>query len=713
MKVSVLGGGNEIGASCLHIEFEHTTILIDAGMRMHGDYLLPALGMLDDLSRPDVILVTHAHADHIGALPVIHSLYPDVPIYATPPTVDLMHIMMKDSYKILEGRCKETNTLPPYTEEQVRQLLQSMLLFPASGKLKIGDVSIKSYRAGHILGAVMFLIEGDGESLFVTGDLSFQAGRTIPGAQVPHGVDPDVLIMESTYGNRVHTDRHTEEKRLAENVAKVIENGGFALIPAFALGRAQEVLLILQDFMDKGLIPEFPIYVDGLVTPISRVYKNYPHYLKGPVSRRIRFHGDAFLTEGRCIAVHPKERESVVQGKPACIVASSGMLIGGASSWYAEQLVSNEKNAIFITGYQDEESPGRRLLNIADGLEDKIDLNGKTMPVTCQVDTIGLSAHADANEMARFVETLKPTHTLLVHGDDEARNQLGEIIDPRYAPTLVENGETYPFEKRTSGRGIVGKRYNSKVSNPLREKIGCMLLYQKNEDEPLKLAICLNVHGKTNTLICQTLKGKHVRLSISQVRETIAHWNKSIDQLKNAAESVFAFSYPYLKMVAWERISTGNLSVGDIFESVDAPTIESKIAISLAMQSLPEEFIERDSFGNVTYRLDEKMKNRLLKMDLPIQGLQVNSAQAMDIVREHLKDHPRFIRCGASNLGTEEEMIMIYFDFPDGVTREEREKIAQQLHENTGWSIQFSPSVRQDLLHVELMHMFQEDIMSP
>src|SRR5699024_10561440 len=332
MKVSVLGGGNEIGASCLHIEFEHTTILIDAGMRMHGDYLLPALGMLDDLSRPDVILVTHAHADHIVALPFIHSLYPDVPIYATPPTVDLMHIMMKDSYKILEGRCKETNTLPPYTEEQVRQLLQSMLLFPASGKLKIGDVSIKSYRAGHILGAVMFLIEGDGESLFVTGDLSFQAGRTIPGAQVPHGVDPDVLIMESTYGNRVHTDRHTEEKRLAENVAKVIENGGFALIPAFALGRAQEVLLILQDFMDKGLIPEFPIYVDGLVTPISRVYKNYPHYLKGPVSRRIRFHGDAFLTEGRCIAVHPKERESVVQGKPACIVASSGMLIGGASS---------------------------------------------------------------------------------------------------------------------------------------------------------------------------------------------------------------------------------------------------------------------------------------------------------------------------------------------------------------------------------------------
>ena len=127
----------------------------------------------------------------------------------------------------------------------------------------------------------------------------------------------------------------------------MIANGGFALIPAFALGRAQEVLLVLQDYMDKGLIQEFPIYVDGLVTPISRIYKNYPHFLKGPVAHRIRNHGDAFLTDGRCIAVGVKEREHIINGKPGCIVASSGMLNGGASSWYAEKLVNHEKNAIY------------------------------------------------------------------------------------------------------------------------------------------------------------------------------------------------------------------------------------------------------------------------------------------------------------------------------------------------------------------------------
>lgn len=713
MKVSVLGGGNEIGASCLHIEIGGTTILIDAGMRVHGDNPLPALGMLDTLKKPDVILVTHAHADHIGALPIIHSLYPQVPIYTTPPTVDLMRIMMKDSHKILERRSRETNTLLPYTKEQVADLLQSVLLFPASGELRIGHVTIKSYRAGHILGAMMFLIEGEGESIFVTGDLSFKAGRTIPGAQVPHGVEPDVLIMESTYGNRIHTDRNTEEKRLAENVAEVISNGGFALIPAFALGRAQEVLLVLQDYMDKGLIPEFPIYVDGLVTPISRIYKNYPHFLKGPVAHRIRHHGDAFLTEGRCVAVAAKEREQIINGTPGCIVASSGMLIGGASSWYAERLVSHEKNAIFITGYQDEESPGRTLLNIADNIEDTIELNGKTMPIKCHVDKFGLSAHADANEMNRFIQTLNPPHTLLVHGDDEARHQLSGMIDPKYSPTLVENGETYPFEKRKSGKGIVGKRYKDTVTNTLREKIGSLLLYQTDEDAPYKLAICLNVQGKTNTLICQTLKGKQIRLSIPQVKETIAYWNQAINQLQGAADQVLTFSRPFIESMSWEMLPNKQLSLHELFDILNVDTIEEKIAIALAMQSLPADHVERGNHSPVIYKIDGEMKERLENLNFPIQGLKVNPDYALDIIRKKLANHPRFIRCGTDNLGTADEVMTIYFDFPDAVSTEARTQMATVIQKETGWNIQFSSSVRQDLLHAEIVELFGHEVGSP
>lgn len=713
MKVSVLGGGNEVGASCLHIEIAGTNLLVDAGMRMHGDHPLPALGMLEGLETPEVILVTHAHADHIGALPIIHSLFPQVPIYATPPTADLMKIMMNDSYKILEQRCRETNTLPPYTKEQVSDLLQSLLLFPASGKLRIGNVTISSFRAGHILGAVMFLIEGDGESIFITGDLSFKAGRTIPGAQVPHSIQPDVLIMESTYGNRAHTDRHTEEKRLAQDVAEVISDGGFALIPAFALGRAQEILLILQDYMDKGLIQEFPIYVDGLVTPISRIYKNYPHFLKGPVAYRIRNHGDAFLTEGRCIAVQPKEREKILSSKPCCIVASSGMLIGGASSWYAERLVTDEKNAIFITGYQDEESPGRKLLQVADGLEDQLELNGTNYPVSCRIGKYGLSAHADANEMNRFVQTLHPTYTLLVHGDDEARQQLAELIEPKYHPLLVENGETYPFEKRKSGKGVIGKRYKHHQNNPLRDKIGSVLLYQKELAEPYKLAVCVNVHGRTNTLICQTLKGKQLRLNVSQLKETIGKWNRSIDELREAADKVLTFSRPYLEAIDWEVLPEKHLSLENIVQALQLESIESRLAVALAVQSLPENNIEQMQSGDVVYKMDAQIKKCLATLDLPIQALKVNPTLAMDKVRGYLADHPRFIRCGVDNLGTDNEVITIYFDFPDAVLETERKEIAEKLRKEAGWTVQFSDSVRQDLLQVELTKLLGNAIPPP
>ncbi|WP_144460875.1 MBL fold metallo-hydrolase [Siminovitchia fortis] len=714
MKVSVLGGGSEVGASCLHIQIGNTNLLIDAGMRMHGDDLLPALGMLDGLGIPDCILVTHAHADHIGALPIVHSLYPSVPVYATPPTIDLMKVMMKDAFKIMEQRSKATDSLSAYTDDQVNRLLQSLLHFPASGILRIGDVTIKSYRAGHILGAVMFLIEGGGESLLVTGDLSFKAGRTIPGAVVPHDVSPDVVIMESTYGNRVHTDRNTEERRLSEHVAEVISGGGFALIPAFALGRAQEVLLTLQDYMDKGLIPEFPIYVDGLVTPISRIYKSYPHYLKGPVAHRIRRNGDAFLTEGRCKAVEPKERETLLQGKPACIVASSGMLTGGASSWYAERLVSGEKNAIFITGYQDEESPGKKLLDLADGLEQTLELNGTSYEVKCHVGKYGLSAHADANEMNRFIQSLKPTYTLLVHGDDEARSRLGELLDPRFNPVLAENGETYPFEKRASGRGIKGKRYQtSDGNNFLKEKIGNLLLYYSDDGQTMKPAICTGIHLKTNALICQTLKGKPVRLQYSQVAEFVGPWNGAVDELTDAVNEVFNFSRPILEKLDWGKLPEGELSIETIFDVIEPSDIREKLVIVLAMQSLPPEYRRKQDRGQAFYIIDDRMRTNLEKFDLPIEAIKMNPTAAMEKARDLLAQHPRFVRCGVNDLGTETERLTIYFDFPDAVKDSERKQLTDMLKKETGWDVSFSDSVRQDLLQKYISDIFGSDAGTP
>ncbi len=711
MNVSILGGGSEVGASCLHINIGDTNILIDAGMRMHGDDLLPSLGMLESLGNPDVMLVTHAHADHIGALPIVHSLFPSTRIYTTPPTFELMKIMMKDSYKISETRSRETNTLVPYTEEQVHSLLESVLSFPASGVLQVGNTKITSFRAGHILGAVMFFIEADGESILVTGDLSFKAGRTIPGAQVPHGIQPDVVVMESTYGNRTHTDRNTEERRLADDVAEVIAGGGFALIPAFALGRAQEVLLVLQDYMEKGLIPEFPLYVDGLVTPISHIYNRFPHYLKGPVAHRINRNGDVFFTEGRCKAVHPKEREKILSGKPGCIIASSGMLTGGASSWYAERMVSGEKNAIFITGYQDEESPGKKLLNLAEGIEDSLELNGKSYQVKCRIGKYGLSAHADANEMNRFIQTLEPTYTLLVHGDEEARVSLGELIDPRFHPVLVENGQTYPFEKRKSGRGVTGKRYKvNKEAMTLRENIGKLILYRPEDEKPYKIAICTGVHPKTNSLICLTPKGKQLKIPSHQAAEIIGTWNGPLDELREVTDQVFSFVRPFLENLNWSRLPESGLSLEEVFQKLEVTELKEQLAVMLALVSIPEDNRYRNKEGRNIYQLDATIKGKLEELSLPIQGLKMNPAAAMETVRGFMANHPRFIRCGADGVGTADEKLTLYFDFPDAILDEERRELYRTIMKNTGWSSEISASVRQDLLQTQLTRIFGASI---
>ncbi|RYM04668.1 MBL fold metallo-hydrolase [Sporolactobacillus sp. THM7-7] len=707
MKISILGGGSEIGASCLHVHIAGTDLLIDAGMRVHGDDLLPSFGMLDRLGKPQAVFVTHAHADHIGALPIAHRLFPEAPIFTTPPTADLMQIMMRDSFKIMERRCMETRALLPYTKEQMQETLQSVRLLPARGSMTVGNASIRWYRAGHILGAVMFVIEGGGEKLLVSGDLSFKAGRTIPGAEVPAGERPDVVILESTYGNRRHSDRNTEEKRLADNVAEVIASGGFALIPAFALGRAQEVMLILQDYMNRGLIPEFPIYVDGLVTPISKIYRRYPQYLKGPVAHRIRLHGDAFLTEGRCTAVQPKEREAVLQGKPACIIASSGMLIGGASVWYAERLIGSEKNAIFITGYQDEESPGRKLLNLADGETHELELNGTGHEVKCWVGKYGLSAHGDAGELNRFIGMLKPAHTLLVHGDEEARFALNESMDPQFHPILAENGEAYPFARRQFGKGVLGKRaHDERASLALKAKIGSLILYRKDEGGDLKLALCTGVYGRTRSLICQTPKGKPVRLPLEQVAETIGQWNRSADELREDADPVFTFSRPFLKAISWADLKEGTWT----FEEAAAmcrlkeEDLKRRLALAFALQSLPEPFRYRDPNGT-KYRIDRASRKKLSERSLPVQGLKMNATLAMDKIRDMLGGHPHFIRCGVDAPGTGDEHITLYFDFPHAVGTKERERLLREIEEATGWPAAFSDSVRTDLLQARISEL--------
>ena len=459
MKLHFLGGADEVGASCTLIEIEGRRILVDAGIRMGAAQgsQLPNFSVLDDVGMPDEVLITHAHTDHTGALPVlVNSLPAGVKVYCTPATKAITQVLLSDAVKLMAQ--DRDGELPLYPPEAAEAALGRVVGVPwlATVPLCDGALTATWIPAGHILGAALIYIEGVRESVLMTGDVSVANQLTIPGMVVPQ-CKPDVMVMESTYGNRQHADRAQQEAALALRVAEVIEAGGKVLVPAFAVGRSQEVILILARAMRRKQIPEFPVFVDGMVRSVNAVYAAFDDDLAPQVRRRAERDEDIFYSDTVGAVSSPADRRRVLSGPPCCIVASSGMLIGGASSFYAERLAGDAANLIAITGYQDEESPGRALLDLMqakDPEERVLMLNGQRVRVSCQVEPYSLSAHADAGELTGLVQRLKPRTCFLVHGDAEARGALSSMVDV-YLPEgvqLPENGGAYSVEARGAMR---------------------------------------------------------------------------------------------------------------------------------------------------------------------------------------------------------------------------------------------------------------------
>lgn len=425
MRIQFLGGASEVGASCTLVEVAGKRILVDAGVRMGEGDPLPDLAALQEGGPIDLVLLTHAHTDHIGALPLVHLAFPKVPVLTTAPSLALMRILLQDALKIMEMRWGRERELPLYPDHAVEGLLSRVqTVAPCEAvPLLAGQVKATWTPSGHVLGACSILLDTPDGRLFFTGDYSIDRQRTVEGMLLPQG-PMQAVITEATYGNRIHVHRRTEEERLARSVAAVVGQGGKVLIPAFALGRAQEAVLILLEAQRRGQIPRFPIYVDGMVKSVCSVYASFPEFLSESLRKRVLKEGNPFFGEGLARPVLATEREQLVKGEPCVFIASSGMLTGGPSCFYAQALAPEEKNAIFITGYQDEESPGRRLLDLAEQKERVLRMQGQAIPVACRVEKYNLSAHADCAQMLAVLDRLQPQDVYLVHGDEEARAAL-------------------------------------------------------------------------------------------------------------------------------------------------------------------------------------------------------------------------------------------------------------------------------------------------
>lgn len=456
MRIIPLGGAEEVGASSTIVEFGKSRLLVDAGIRIgeQGSNQLPDLSRLKDEAGPlDGIFLTHAHMDHSGALPLVHMAYPNVPIFMTPATAAVVRILLSDSLRIMEDRYLQESELPLYPPEAVESCLGCIRPIPFDFPITSlsGEVSGIFHPAGHILGASSISLMGRSGSVLLSGDISLTEQRTVPAMLPPH-IEHDVVIVESTYGDRIHAHRPTQESNLIRTVADVIESGGKVLFPAFAVGRAQEVILILQDAIARRELPVVPIFVDGLVQAVCDAYSRFPTYLQQHLRSSLgRGNNPFFPAQGHTIRIRsPRQREQVIQGGPCCIIASSGMMTGGPSAFYAKHLVADRRNMIAITGYQDEEAPGRRLLDLAEAHPSQRHwwIGDRMYPVRCRVERYSLSAHADSFEIAGLVRQMSPSQgVVLVHGEGDARESLASTVDNWVGCNVLlpNNGETMTF----------------------------------------------------------------------------------------------------------------------------------------------------------------------------------------------------------------------------------------------------------------------------
>jgi uncharacterized protein len=417
LRVTPLGAARSIGASCFRIEIGGYEIVLDAGTRPKGNNPLPAFELLKN---PNLILITHAHSDHIGALPVLHRMFKAAPMICTPGTRLIAQVMLEDCLKVTLAN----EDFEPLFEEQD---LQQTLLHLETQEIGVEfqplpGLTVKFINAGHIVGAACIYLKYGNRSLLYTGDYNVANSRTTTGLRLADLPTADILITEATYGAALHPNRKQQEAELIQAVWNVIKAGGNVLIPAFALGRAQEIILALKTstlFNNN----QIPIYVDGLVRRVTDVFNDNLKLLPETISNLASNSRIPPFCDGKkVIFIQDSKERPLALAKPSVIIASSGMLTGGASVYYAKALLERDNAAIFISGYTDEESPGRLLQNMRSGEEVTID--GKDYIVKADIRKFNLSAHTDRAGIGQVIARVSPKHLILIHGSPDSLHDL-------------------------------------------------------------------------------------------------------------------------------------------------------------------------------------------------------------------------------------------------------------------------------------------------
>ena len=439
LRLVALGGSEEIGRSCYLLELGSHRILVDCGIKPSvAEELHPQLDLLE---KPDALILTHAHTDHIGWVPALIQRFGDIDIYCSEGTAALLPVMLDDCRRHYMRRITESRErarfirnadtiIEEYEDEDVRQVPNLAIKCPFGEQVRLpfGDVAISLFPAGHILGAASVLIEDQsGRRVFFSGDFSSFPQLTVPAATWPEDLgEVDLLVLESTYGGRPHGPHVDSRNQLISLIRETIEEKqGSIILAAFALGRAQELLSLVATARKTGDIPAVPVHIDGMIRQINPIYEK--------LADNFDMRQDGFFQVGG-----EADRRDIIleaQRKPAIIVTTSGMMMGGPVVEYAQHLLPDKRHRIVFSGYQDEGAPSNALLELARStggprVVEVPDESGRLVRIEAAVPArhVGLSAHADQPGLIQYASRLRPRVVALVHGDLAAQQKLQPLL---------------------------------------------------------------------------------------------------------------------------------------------------------------------------------------------------------------------------------------------------------------------------------------------
>ena len=425
VRITVLGSGRQVGRSCFLLQTPNSKVLLDCGINPAATedsekfpYLnLPEIG---DLNSIDAVILSHAHLDHSGLIPYLYKMGYKGPVYLTEPTRDIAALLTLDFI----GIAYKQASFPLYKAEDVKEMVRHSISLDFGEVTDITpDIRITLYNAGHVLGASQVHINiGNGLHNLVYGaDTKYAKTRLLDPA-VNHFPRVETLIIESTYGAKedILPPRQETENKFIVIAKAVIARNGKILLPELGLGHAQETVLRVEEAVRTGELPKVPVYIDGMIWDINAIHTAYPDFLSASVRNQIFQDNNPFVSDILKRIGSPVERQQVLEGGPCIIIATSGMLVGGASVEYFKNLADNPNNAIVFGCYQPIGSTGRQL---QEGHREVIigkDNGNEKISVKMQVETLnGLSAHSGRTELLQYVSRMipKPKKIIVNHGE--------------------------------------------------------------------------------------------------------------------------------------------------------------------------------------------------------------------------------------------------------------------------------------------------------